>query len=79
MTVRKLATFPLHLGLGATAVPQPAIHRRDGLVHGGYGDRHDGDDAEGRLVSHAPFQRKLGQLGNAPCRATRWCSAFPGR
>ena len=54
MTKRNLATFPLHLGLGATAVPQPAM--TGGMDwYGGYGERHGGDGAEGRLVSMHRF------------------------
>ncbi|MBK6708587.1 MAG: cupin domain-containing protein [Sphingomonadales bacterium] len=54
MTVRKLETFPLHLGLGATAIPQPEF--TGGMDwYMAYGDRHDGDDAEGRLVSMHRF------------------------
>ncbi len=44
---------PIHLGLGATAVPQPPF---TGLEwYEGYGQRHDGDGAEGRLVSMYTF------------------------
>lgn len=54
MTKRNLATFPLHLGLGATAVPQPAM--TGGMDwYSGYGERHGGDGAEGRLVSMHRF------------------------
>ena len=48
-----LATFPIHLGLGATAVPQPAF--TGGEWYAGYGARHDGDGTEGRLVSMFTF------------------------
>jgi uncharacterized cupin superfamily protein len=50
----ELATTPLHLGLGATAVPQPAF---DGEVswYEGYAMRHSEDGAEGRLVSMHTF------------------------
>lgn len=40
---------PLHLGLGATAVPQPPFTGMD--WYQGYGERHDADGTEGRLVS----------------------------
>ena len=44
---------PIHLGLGATAVPQPPF---TGLEwYEGYGLRHDGDGADGRLVSMHTF------------------------
>lgn len=39
----------IHLGLGATAVPQPLF--TDGSWYQAYGERHDGDGAEGRLVA----------------------------
>jgi mannose-6-phosphate isomerase-like protein (cupin superfamily) len=40
---------PLHLGLGATAIPQPAFSGME--WYAAYGERHDADGAEGRLVS----------------------------
>ncbi len=43
----------IHLGLGATAVPQPAF---DGMEwYAGYGERHGDDGVEGRLVSMYTF------------------------
>lgn len=43
----------VHLGLGATAVPQPPFA---GLAwYEGYGARHGADGAEGRLVSQYTF------------------------
>ena len=54
MSVRKLEEHPLHLGLGATAITQPAFTGgMDWYV--GYGERHDSDGAEGRLVSMHRF------------------------
>ena len=50
-----LSTFPLHLGPGATATPQPAFTGGD--WYAGYGERHDGDGADGRLVSMFTFTR----------------------
>ena len=55
---RSLETFPLHLGLGATAVPQPAFTGPEftGMEwYAVYGARHDGDGAEGRLVAMHSF------------------------
>ncbi len=47
-------THPLHLGLGATAVSQPAMI--GGMEwYQAYGVRHGGDGAEGRLVSMYRF------------------------
>ncbi|WP_426169069.1 cupin [Sandarakinorhabdus sp. DWP1-3-1] len=43
----------IHLGLGATAIPQPPF--TDGSWYQGYGERHDGDGADGRLVSMYSF------------------------
>lgn len=43
----------VHLGLGATAVPQPPF--TDGSWYQGYGQRHDADGKEGRLVSQYTF------------------------
>ena len=51
---RSLERFPLHLGLGATAVPQPEFTgAMDWYID--YGQRHAGDGAEGRLVSLHTF------------------------
>ena len=50
---RRLDREFLHLGPGATAVPQPPF---DGLEwYEGYGARHGEDGAEGRLVSMYDF------------------------
>jgi mannose-6-phosphate isomerase-like protein (cupin superfamily) len=49
MTGLRLVEQPVHLGLGATAVPQPALTGLD--WYAAYGARHGGDGAEGRLVS----------------------------
>ena len=53
MGARPLARYPIHLGLGASAVPQPEF---TGIAwYEGYGARHDGDGAEGRLVAEHRF------------------------
>lgn len=46
---------PLHLGLGATAIPQPPFTGMD--WYQGYGERHDKDGAEGRLMSMCRFTK----------------------
>ena len=51
--VRSLETFPLHLGLGAIAVPQPEFTGME--WYEAYGARHGADGAEGRLVSMHSF------------------------
>ncbi|OYU14054.1 MAG: cupin [Alphaproteobacteria bacterium PA4] len=43
----------LHLGSGATAIPQPDF--TDGSWYAGYGQRHDADGRDGRLVSQFTF------------------------
>lgn len=49
MSAPRLDERFIHLGLGATAVSQPPF---DGMEwYRGYGERHDGDGSEGRLVS----------------------------
>ena len=53
-SVHCLSDNPLHLGLGATAVVQPAFDG-DMQWYAGYGARHDADGAEGRLVSMHRF------------------------
>lgn len=53
MSAPKLSENFVHLGLGASAVPQPPF---DGMEwYAGYGMRHGGDGAEGRLVSQYTF------------------------
>lgn len=53
MSASNLGSHPIHLGLGATAVPQPEF---DGMEwYDAYGARHDEDGAEGRLVSQFSF------------------------
>jgi len=50
---RRLADSFIHLGLGATAVPQPPF---DGMEwYEAYGQRHGADGREGRLVSQHRF------------------------
>jgi mannose-6-phosphate isomerase-like protein (cupin superfamily) len=50
----KLERFPLHLGLGACAVPQPEF--TGGMEwYAAYGARNGADGAEGRLVSMHTF------------------------
>ena len=51
---RRLAESFVHLGLGATAVPQPLFE--GGMEwYEGYGQRHGADGREGRLVSQHTF------------------------
>lgn len=53
MAAHRLDEHPIHLGLGASAVPQP---RFTGMAwYGDYVARHAGDGAEGRLVSQHSF------------------------
>ena len=53
MSTPKLAEQFIHLGLGATAVPQPPFTGME--WYGGYVNRHGDDGAEGRLVSQYTF------------------------
>ena len=57
MNGRSLETFPIHLGLGATAEPQPEFPRSEAAMpwYMDYADRHQSDGVEGRLVSHYTF------------------------
>ena len=50
---RRLAESFIHLGLGATAVPQPPCNGME--WYEAYGERHAADGAEGRLVSEHTF------------------------
>jgi quercetin dioxygenase-like cupin family protein len=50
----ELSKFPIHLGPGATAEPQPQFTGEMSWYEG-YGQRHDNDGAEGRLVSMYSF------------------------
>ena len=49
-TGTNLNTYPIHLGLGATAEVEP-VFTGDMAWYGGYAERHVSDGAEGRLVS----------------------------
>jgi mannose-6-phosphate isomerase-like protein (cupin superfamily) len=51
--VKNIGTHPLHLGLGATAIPQPPFTGID--WYQGYGTRNGHDGVEGRLVSMHSF------------------------
>ena len=63
-----LARFPLHLGLGATAVVQP--EHTGGLEwYAGYGARHASDGAEGRLVAVHTFDEPWGMWEMHPVGA----------
>ncbi len=54
MTVHRIDSHPVHLGLGATAVAEPEFG--GGLAwYEGYVDRHAGDGVEGRLVAMWTF------------------------
>lgn len=53
MSALKLSEAFLHLGLGASAVPQPPFTGFD--WYGGYGARHGDEGPEGRLVSQHTF------------------------
>lgn len=50
---RSLERFPIHLGLGARAVPQPEFTGIDWFA--GYAERNAADGAEARLVSLYSF------------------------
>lgn len=50
---RRLADSFVHLGLGATAVPQPPFSGME--WYEAYGERHGADGREGRLVSQHSF------------------------
>jgi len=50
---RSLERFPLHLGRGASAVPQPEFTGVE--WYAAYAARHAGDGAEGRLVAMHRF------------------------
>jgi quercetin dioxygenase-like cupin family protein len=54
MTVHRLETNPLHLGLGATAVVQPEFTGME--WYEGYVSRNISDGAEGRLVTLSTFR-----------------------
>lgn len=53
MSAQKLSEAFIHLGLGATAVPQPPFAGME--WYAGYGERHGDDGYEGRLVSQHTF------------------------
>ena len=53
MAAQSLEQHPIHLGHGATAVPQPAFPRDERAMqwYADYGARHGADGTDGRLVS----------------------------
>lgn len=51
-----ISTHPIHLGLGATAVPQPEF-TGDIQWYEEYGGRHAADGKEGRLVAMHTFDK----------------------
>ncbi len=71
-----LVENPLHLGLGATAVPQPLFTGMD--WYQGYGERNGHDGAEGRLVTMYRFTTSWNSW-ECTLWATRWCFAFRGK
>lgn len=54
MTATSISTHPIHLGLGASAISQPAF---TGAMewYAEYSARHEADGAEGRLISMHTF------------------------
>ncbi len=54
MSNHQISTNPIHLGLGATAEVEPEF-TGEMEWYGGYGERHSGDGAEGRLVTMHSF------------------------
>lgn len=54
MTAKDIFTHPIHLGLGATAIVQPAF-TGDLSWYDDYGTRHAADGAEGRIVGMHTF------------------------
>ncbi len=77
---RLLETFPIHLGGGATAVPQPEFPRDERAMdwYMAYGERHAADGTEGRLVSCFRFL-KIGPGGKCIRPATKWWSVSRAR
>jgi quercetin dioxygenase-like cupin family protein len=54
MPATSLFKYPLHLGRGGKAVPQPEFAGME--WYGGYGERHGADGIDGRLVSLHRFE-----------------------
>ena len=53
---QRLDRFPIHLGAGGTALPQPEF--TGGMEwYMGYGERHGGDGVDGRLLSMHTFDK----------------------
>ena len=53
MSVKEISRYPIHLGLGATAVAEPEFTGMEWYAD--YGARHADDGVEGRLVSMYRF------------------------
>ncbi|MEM6575121.1 MAG: cupin [Pseudomonadota bacterium] len=60
MTAPNLIDHPVHLGLGATALQEPAF-TGDMAWYEAYAHRHEADGNEGRLVSMHRFNQSWGQ------------------
>ncbi|HTM96342.1 MAG TPA: hypothetical protein VL100_11080 [Croceibacterium sp.] len=73
MTTHNLETNPIHLGLGATAEPQPPFPRDERAMdwYMDYGRRNEGDGFEGRLVSAHTFT-EAGRCGRCIRTAPKW-------
>lgn len=54
MTAKDIFTHPIHLGVGATAIVQPAFTGEPSWYEE-YGNRHADDGAEGRIVGMHTF------------------------
>lgn len=50
----RLSDAPIHLGLGATAIPEPPF-TGDMSWYEAYGERHEADGSDGRLISEHSF------------------------
>ena len=59
MSSNDLTTNPIHLGLGATAVVEPA-YTGEMAWYEGYAERHADDGVEGRLVAMHTFSESWG-------------------
>jgi hypothetical protein len=73
---RSLARYPIHLGLGSKAVPQPKFTGFE--WYEGYGLRNASDGTEGRLVALRTFSAPWTSWEVHPA-VTRWWSVPPAR
>jgi len=70
---RSLEIYPIHLGMGATAEPQPEFPRSEAAMdwYMDYAARHKAEGFEGRLVASYTFGES-GRCGKCTPTGPKW-------